>query len=128
MFDGDFGCADDVFGIFCVSDADREGVIILYANYENEDYSGSAGVLFLKNGRLYTVYGAHCSCSCYGLEDQWEPEEVTLAEIRHYAGTNSTPSGIDFSMFRVVSEKFAHLDTSVLDNDQIAMLIKLSMG
>ena len=48
---------------------------ILFAWYWDEDYSGSAYVLFRKDGKLWEVYGSHCSC--YGLEDQWDPEETT---------------------------------------------------
>jgi hypothetical protein len=63
---------------------------ILLASYEYEDYSGDAFVLFERNGVLYEVHGGHCSC--YGLEDQWEPEETTwealaLRESGVYGGT-----------------------------------------
>ena len=33
-----------------------------------------------KNGQLYEVNGGHCSC--YGLEDQWHPEETNLEAIK----------------------------------------------
>jgi hypothetical protein len=48
---------------------------ILLASYTYVDYSGSAFVLFIRNGKLYEVNGGHCSCN--GLEGQWEPEETT---------------------------------------------------
>lgn len=51
---------------------DRE---ILYAVYEQPDYEGSAFVLYRRDGKLYEVNASHCSC--YGLEDQWKPEETT---------------------------------------------------
>lgn len=54
---------------------------ILFAYYSDEDYSGEAFILFLKGGKLYEVNGSHCSC--YGLEGQWEPEEVVLDELIH---------------------------------------------
>ena len=54
---------------------------ILFASYGNANYSGSAWVLFEKNGQLFEVNGDHCSC--YGLEGQWEPEEVSLIELEH---------------------------------------------
>ena len=53
---------------------------VLIAAYTYENYSGTAFVLFRQNGILYEVNGGHCSC--YGLEGQWEPEEVVLAELR----------------------------------------------
>ena len=54
---------------------------VLYACYEQEDYQGSAFVLYCENGKLYEVHGSHCSCN--GLEGQWSPEEVTLEELLH---------------------------------------------
>jgi len=54
---------------------------ILFASYEYENYSGDAWVLFEQDGKLYEVNGSHCSC--YGLEGQWEPEQVSLKELEH---------------------------------------------
>ncbi len=54
---------------------------ILFASYEYEDYSGNAWVLFEQEQKLYEVNGSHCSC--YGLEGQWEPEDVSLKELEH---------------------------------------------
>lgn len=39
-------------------------------------YDGSAYVLFEKNNKLFEVYGGHCSC--FGLEGQFNPEEITI--------------------------------------------------
>lgn len=50
------------------------GAELLAAAYTYEDYSGSAHVLFRRDGKLYEVNGGHCSC--WGLEDQWAVEEV----------------------------------------------------
>jgi hypothetical protein len=61
---------------FNIAEADLVGTEILLASYSYEDYSGSAYVLFRRDGKLFEVFGGHCSC--YGLEDQWEPEEVPL--------------------------------------------------
>lgn len=51
-----------------------DGCNVLFAAYTYGDYSGDAFVLYEKDGKLFEVNGGHCSC--YGLEDQWEPEEV----------------------------------------------------
>lgn len=56
------------------------GVNILFASYAYEDYSGSAFVLFEKDGELYEVHGSHCSC--YGLEGQWNPEKTSLKALK----------------------------------------------
>lgn len=52
---------------------------ILVASYEIDGYEGHAFVLFRQDGKLFEVNGSHCSC--YGLEDQWAPEETSLAAI-----------------------------------------------
>lgn len=52
---------------------------ILFASYGGGGYDGDALVLFQRDGKLYEVHGGHCSC--YGLEDQWDPGEVTWAAL-----------------------------------------------
>lgn len=59
----------------------HKGEKILFASYGCANYEGDAWVLFSKDGRLYEVNGSHCSC--YGLEDQWTPEEVFLPELEN---------------------------------------------
>lgn len=56
-------------------------VTVLVASYTYEDYNGDAYVLFERDGKLWEVHGSHCSC--YGLEEQWEPEQTDEASIRH---------------------------------------------
>lgn len=58
---------------------DLREVTILYADYECGNYEGWAFVLFEQDGKLYEVNGSHCSC--YGLEGQWEPDEVLVKEL-----------------------------------------------
>lgn len=53
---------------------------ILLASYDNEDYSGSAFVLFLRDGKLFEVNGSHCSCN--GLEECWHPEETSWEALK----------------------------------------------
>lgn len=61
----------------------KEQIEILFGSYSYESYSGDAFVLFRDNrdGKLYEVNGGHCSC--YGLEGQWNPEEVVISELHH---------------------------------------------
>lgn len=59
-----------------------KGARILYAVYTYEDYSGSSDVIFSRKGKLYHVYGGHCSCD--GLEGQWEPEETSYEQLKKY--------------------------------------------
>lgn len=59
-----------------------EGNKILFATYTYENYSGDAFVLIQnKEGKLFEVNGSHCSC--YGLEGQWDPEEVSVKDLRY---------------------------------------------
>lgn len=59
---------------------DYKDAEILLADYEAEGYEGDAFVLFKRDGKLWEVNGSHCSC--YGLEGQWNPEEVTAEVLR----------------------------------------------
>lgn len=82
MYLFNFDDADDVLDQFNVPYEKREGVEIVAAQYDLGDYEGSALVVFVKNDILYEVHGSHCSC--YGLEDQWEPEEMSLRAFLKY--------------------------------------------
>lgn len=76
---------DGMMDDFGITEEQLQGVEILLASYSYEDYSGSAFVLFRKDGKLFEVNGSHCSC--YGLserdymgnstESQWDPEETS---------------------------------------------------
>lgn len=52
---------------------------ILLAYYNYEDYSGNSFVLLRQDGKLFEVNSSHCSCN--GLEDQFYPEETTVAAL-----------------------------------------------
>lgn len=54
-------------------------VNILLASYDIDGYEGDAFVLYEENGCLYEVSGSHCSC--YGLEEQWLPEETDVTSL-----------------------------------------------
>src|SRR5690625_4483265 len=58
-----------------------KNINILFASYGQANYSGDAWVLFERDGKLFEVGGGHCSC--YGLEGQWEEEEVLLKELEN---------------------------------------------
>lgn len=74
-----FECKEDVLREFQIDSEQLEGCEILYAWYGYSDYSGDTHVIFRKDGKLYEVNGGHCSC--YGLEEQWTPEETTVAAL-----------------------------------------------
>ena len=79
---------DDFEELYWKSEEEKTEIIkgydvinILFASYGNANYTGDAWVLFEKNGKLYEINAGHCSC--YGLEGQWEPEEVQLIELEN---------------------------------------------
>lgn len=81
----DWSSQEDMIRDFNITAEDLANAEILVASYSYEDYSGSAYVLFRRNGHLYEVHGSHCSC--YGLSEygttQWQPEETTAEAILH---------------------------------------------
>ena len=77
MFYGLFSSKEDVCKEF---NYNFDGEVI-HADYDYEDYSGSAHVLFVRDEKVFYVEGGHCSC--HGLEDQWSEEELSLAMILH---------------------------------------------
>lgn len=81
MYYGEWEKKEDVLNDFRVSEQEVEGCEILFAYYTYEDYDGRAFVLFEKEGKLFEVNGSHCSC--YVLEDQWEPEETLTSALLH---------------------------------------------
>lgn len=56
------------------------GENILFASYGTDNYLGDAFVLFEKDGKLFEVNGSHCSC--YELEEQWNPQETSVEAIK----------------------------------------------
>lgn len=69
-----FESVSDICTQFCIPESSLDGAEIIYACYDCPPYEGDAHVIFVKDGVLYEAHGAHCSC--YGLEDQWSPEET----------------------------------------------------
>lgn len=49
---------------------------VLLAAYAQEAYEGDAFVIYRDGDKYFVVEGGHCSC--YGLENQWKPEEYSL--------------------------------------------------
>jgi hypothetical protein len=78
VFTGEFADSNSADVMFC-TECRHTNENVLYADYDCPPYEGYAYVVFEKDGKLYEVSGSHCSC--YGLEDQWEPEEVCLPEL-----------------------------------------------
>ena len=91
-----YGCwsdKQDVERDFSIDSQELKGAKIHLAWYGQGDYCGSAFVLFEKDGQLYECHGSHCSC--YGLEDQWGPEETTVESLAHRLEHGYVFSGYD---------------------------------
>lgn len=80
MYLGNITDKEDIAREFQISTSELDGCKIIFAAYTCESYEGSALVIFQKDGKLFEVNGSHCSC--YGLEDQWSPEETSLEALR----------------------------------------------
>jgi hypothetical protein len=79
MYLQEFKSNDDIIHQFNAPSDALDGAEVLLAWYGYGSYCGSAYVLWRRDGVLYENHGAHCSC--YGLEDQWAPEEVSVHEL-----------------------------------------------
>ena len=66
-----FSSWSDIQAQFHMEDSEPEEV--LFAIYDTPSYEGYAEVIYRNGDRFYWASGSHCSC--YGLEDQWDPEE-----------------------------------------------------
>ncbi len=73
----DFSDHYDVVGQSIVDELKDANILIAW--YGQGSYDGTSEVYFEKNGKLFKNYASHCSC--YGLERQWSPEEVTWEEL-----------------------------------------------
>lgn len=58
--------------------SEMEGFSVLGFWDMSESYSGHWYFLLEKDGQLFVNESSHCSC--YGMEGQWGPEEVTPAQ------------------------------------------------
>ena len=76
---------------------------VLYAEYEAEGYEGSAIVIYRQGDRVFEVTGWHCSC--YGLEDQWEPEEYDVPTYLAFAERTKDGYGINDEARAVAAAK-----------------------
>ncbi|MEM4395821.1 MAG: hypothetical protein QXW48_04500 [Thermoplasmata archaeon] len=78
----------DILDDFC----EKQDHNIIFASYVYQDYQGDAFVLVEKDGKLYEVNAGHCSC--YGLENQFNLEETSIAALVKYL--TSDIYGLDF--------------------------------
>lgn len=92
MYYGEFKCKEDICKEFCISE---DFGTVLFACYDQDSYDGHAEVIFVRAGKIYMVSGSHCSC--YGLEDSWNPIEMPfegLEQIVESSGMLSRYGGL----------------------------------
>lgn len=87
---------------FAITEETMKGVNIILASYTYRDYEGDAFVLFIKEGKIYEVNGSHCSC--YGLEEQWEPEEINIEELKNRIFTHYCFEGCQHELQKLIIE------------------------
>ena len=88
-----------------------DGVEILLASYGTPSCEGHAFVLFVRDGKLYEVNASHCSC--YGLEEQWAPEETEKCFLQYRMTKGSFGTG------KYDENPFATELKQILDNMEI---------
>lgn len=78
---------------------------VLLAWYGYDYYEGKSLVIYRRDGKLYEVNGSHCSC--YGLEDQWVPEETTWAALamREFSGYDGADEAQSVLLTLVLSHR-----------------------
>lgn len=57
----------------------RHDQIIFACNVAHSAYEESCVVLYVEGGKLFFNEASHCSC--YGYENQWDPDEVTWFQL-----------------------------------------------
>lgn len=78
VFEGLFDSWQDVTSNFRAGNLEEPNYI--WAEYDTGNWEGWATVITSSDGDTFEVAeGSHCSC--YGLEDQWDPTLHTRAEI-----------------------------------------------
>lgn len=87
---------------FEISEEVLKGSEILLAYYyqDNDEYVGNAVVLFRRDSSLWLVIAGHCSC--YGLEEQWEPEETSIEALKQILTKGSMFEDIQREMADVI--------------------------
>lgn len=93
----DFESIEDVKKEYELTDAELEGVEILYAVYQTGCYDGESLVLFKKEGKIYIVNASHCSCN--GLEGCWDPVETNEKALKMEIDAKSRHCHQEFKSF-----------------------------
>lgn len=99
---------------------------ILIAAYGGGAYEGDAFVLFECDGKLYEVNASHCSC--YGLEDQWEPEVTSWAALGMRPWLTDKPEYPESATAELTDAARDYLKQRILLDAQVTAAAKCSCG
>ena len=102
IFLGSFKSKEDIADCFEINRHQLDDLDVLFAIYDQDGYDASAFVLFRNpvDGKLYEVYGSHCSC--FGLEGQWDPEETTKEAVLKIKPFSYIPGGEE--VYKVIED------------------------
>lgn len=123
MFYGEFSNEEDVCKEFAIDSIDG---VIIFAAYEIDGYDGSADVIFVSQGKFFHVQGSHCSC--YGLEDQWEPEEMPIEALRHIVNKGYGPLNTFRDPLNAMFEQLETMNMMGASPAAIQVAAKLAFG
>jgi hypothetical protein len=117
IFNNDFSDKASICSAFAIEDFDG---VVIYADYEYENYSGDAAVVFVNDGKLYWQGGSHCSC--HGLEnDGWDPTEISIEQLKHTAKDGYGKDQEVAHNALQIMEQFGHVE----DPDALAAAVTL---
>ncbi len=123
-----FGDWGDVLSQFNADESlyGLDKVVPVFAVYTQEHYEGSAAVIFVQDGKFWFVSGSHCSC--FGLEDQWGPEEMPLEALNQLVDTGATYywGGYEKEV-KASLETILSMDLDGLDEKQVQFVLKLAL-
>ena len=123
MYYGSFTNEGDVLREFAVKDF--KGVII-FAVYDQDSYEGSADVIFVEDGKFYLAHGSHCSC--YGLEECWDPVEMPIQGLRRIIEEGYGPIRQYAAQIETALGFVEELGLEGIPDEQVQMAIKLLYG
>ena len=126
MYYGNWTCWNDVARDFSIDSNFMGNIFVLFAAYDTPDYEGYATVVFINEGKFHIVEGSHCSC--FGLEDQWLPDEMPFEALLRMAKEGFgmlNQYGPEFeNALRIVRD----LGLDEIDPEEATVALKLTFG
>ncbi len=125
MFYGEFDTWDNVLSQFGVEKSEVSNAVPIFAAYDIDGYEGTASVVYVEDGKFWLVDGSHCSC--YGLEDQWEPEETPYEVLEHLAEKGNYMFSVYKKEFMATINFIKESGFDNVDPKELEFVLKLSL-